>query len=194
MAGIGLRSAMFNKIDTTTKKYAKLEGTEVPKLERIIDEKFAPEYNSAELYADDVLAESDYSFKKGTISITVADDNETIEAQFMGHVDEDGKYVKTTEDVAPEFGYGHIITKLIKGAKKYKVEFFPRVKWTKMTTDAKTRGESTELGTTALEGTVKALDEAMNGLKEGTWEVHQTFDTFTEAETMLKTLLTPSAN
>lgn len=194
MPRIGYKSAMFNQIDNEAKKYKSLTGSAVPKLERVIDEKFAPEFNSAEMFADDVLAESDYSFKKGVLSITVADDEDTIEAQFMGHQSENGKIVKSTEDVAPEFGYGHIVTKLKNSVKSYKVEFFPRVKWIKHTTDAKTKGKDIEFGTTAIEGNVFALDEDMNGLKAGTWEVHETFDTFAEAETMLKTLLTPSTN
>lgn len=195
MARVGLKSALFNQMDKDTKKYKDLENDEVPKLGRIIDEKFSPENNSAELYADDALAESDYSFKKGTLSITVADDDDTVDSLLLGNsAAEDGEVTKNIEDVAPEIGYGHIVTKLIKGVKKYKVEFFPRVKVTKITTDGKTRGENTEFGTTAIEGTVLALDEDFNGLKAGDWEKHKTLDTYPAAFEYLKTLLTPSVN
>ena len=192
MARIGYKKGKYNKIDSLTKKYAAVEGA-VPCLEKVIDEKFSAEYNSAELYADDVLAECDYSFKKGTLAITVANDDDKKEAELMGNTITEDEVVKTVGDTAPEFGYGHIVTKMVNGVKKFKVEFFPRVKWTKITTDAKTRGESVEFGTTAIEGTVFPLDADFNGMTAGTWEKHQTFATEAEAEAYLDSCLTPNA-
>ena len=192
MARIGFKKGKYNKIDPQTKKYAAVtEG--VPCLEKVIDEKFSPEYNSAELYADDALAECDYSFKKGTLAITVANDDDKKEAELMGNTISEDEVTKSVSDTAPEFGYGHIVTKLVNGVRKYKVEFFPRVKWTKITTDAKTRGESVEFGTTAIEGTVFPLDADFNGMTAGTWEKHQTFATEAEAEAYLDECLTPVA-
>ena len=191
MARIGYKKGKYNKIDANSKKYAAVtEG--VPCLEKVIDEKFSAEYNSAELYADDVLAECDYSFKKGNLSITVANDDDKKEAELMGNTITEDEVVKAVGDTAPEFGYGHIVTKMVNGAKKYKVEFFPRVKWTKITTDAKTRGESVEFGTTSIEGTVFPLDADFNGMTAGTWEKHQTFATEAEAEAYLDSCLTPN--
>ena len=192
MARIGYKKGKYNKFDADNKKYAAItEG--VPCLEKVIDEKFSAEYNSAELYADDVLAEADYSFKKGTLAITVANDDDKKEAELMGNTITEDEVVKKVSDTAPEFGYGHIVTKMVGGVRKYKVEFFPRVKWTKITTDAKTRGESVEFGTTAIEGTVYPLDADFNGMTAGTWEKHQTFATEAEAEAYLDSCLTPNA-
>ena len=192
MARIGYKKGKYNKIDAETKKYAAVTDG-VPCLEKVIDEKFSAEYNSAELYADDALAECDYSFKKGTLSITVANDDDEKDAELMGNTIEEGEVTKSVSDTAPEFGYGHIVTKIVNGVRKYKVEFFPRVKWTKITTDAKTRGESVEFGTTAIEGTVFPLDADFNGLTAGTWEKHKTFATEAEAEAYLDELLSPVA-
>ena len=192
MARIGYKKGKYNKIDAETKKYAAVEGA-VPCLEKVIDEKFSAEYNSAELYADDALAECDYSFKKGTLSITVANDDDEKDAELMGNTIEEGEVTKKVNDTAPEFGYGHIVTKMVGGVRKYKVEFFPRVKWTKITTDAKTRGENVEFGTTAIEGTVFPLDADFNGMTAGTWEKHKTFATEAEAEEYLNELLSPVA-
>lgn len=193
MARIGFKKAKYNKIINNT--YEALEESKVPMFEKVIDEKFAPEYNTAELYANDGLAESDYSFKKGTLSLTVADDDDTFCATLLGNkVSSDATEVTSNiEDTAPEFGYGHIIPKVVGGARKYKVEFFPRVKFTKITSDNKTRGESVEFSTTAIEGTVMPLETALNGLAIGDWEKHQTFATLTEAEAYLDKLLTPEA-
>jgi hypothetical protein len=193
MARIGFKKAKYNKIVGNT--YDTLKDTKVPEFEKVIDEKFAPEYNNAELYANDSLAESDYSFKKGSLSVTIADDDDKFIAELFGNtVATDGDEVTSNiENTAPEFGYGHIIPKMVSGVRKYKVEFFPRVKWQKVTSDNKTRGESVEFSTTALEGTVYPLDKAINGLKIGDWEKHQTFLTLEEAETYLDVLLTPTA-
>jgi hypothetical protein len=191
MARIGFKKGKYNKIEPETKKYAAVTSG-VPCLEKVIDEKFAAEYNSAELYADDALAETDYSFKKGTLAITVANDDDKKEAELMGNTITEEEVVKTVGDTAPEFGYGHIVTKMVNGVRKYKVEFFPRVKWTKITTDAKTRGESVEFGTTSIEGTVFPLDVDFNGMTAGTWEKHQTFATEAEAEAYLDSCLTPN--
>lgn len=194
MARIGYKKAKYNKRDVATGKFAALEDGKVPCLTRVIDEKFSAEYNSAELYADDSLAETDYSFKKGSLAITVADDDDERDAFLMGNTITDGEVVNKINDTAPEIGYGHIVTKIANGKKKYKVEFFPRVKVTKITTDAKTRGESVEFGTTAVEAVVYPLEADFNGISAGTWEMHQTFDTEAEAETYLDTCLTPSVS
>lgn len=190
MARIGFRKAKYNPIDGD--KYKALTGSKVPEFEKVVDEKFAPEYNTAELYANDALCESDYSFKKGTLSLTVADDEDDFVAAIMGNTVTSGEVVSSVDDTAPEVGYGHILPKLVNNVKKYKVEFFPRVKFTKVTTDNKTRGESIEFSTTAIEGTVYPLEKAVNGLAVGTWEKHQTFATLAEAETYLDGLLTPT--
>ena len=192
MARIGFKKAKYNKINGNA--YATLTDSKVPVFEKVIDEKFAPEYNTAELYANDGLAESDYSFKKGVLSLTVADDDDKLCAELLGNTvaTEGDEVTSNIDDTAPEFGYGHIIPKMVNGARKYKVEFFPRVKFTKITSDNKTRGESVEFSTTAIEGTVFPLETAINGLKVGDWEKHKTFATLEEAETYLDELLTPA--
>ena len=194
MARIGFKIAKYNKISGTS--YASLTSNKVPVFEKVIDEKFAPEYNSAELYANDVLVESDYSFKKGTLTLTVADDDDALCAELLGNTvaTSGGEVTSNIEDSASEFGYGHIIPKLIGGVRKYKVEFFPRVKFTKITSDNKTRGESVEFNTTTIEGTVMPLDTAVNGLSVGVWEKHSTFATLTEAEAYLDGLLTTKSS
>ena len=191
MARIGFKKAKYNKI--VSGKYATLTNNAVPVFEKVVDEKFAPEYNTAELYANDGLAESDYSFKKGTLSLTVADDDDALCAELLGNTAGEDGVTSNIGDTAPEFGYGHIIPKMVGGARKYKVEFFPRVKFTKVTSDNKTRGESVEFSTTAIEGTVFPLETALNGMAVGDWEKHHTFATLEEAETYLDGLLTPVA-
>ena len=97
MARIGFKKAKYNKIVGNT--YAPLTDSKVPVFEKVVDEKFAPEFNSAELYANDGLAETDYSFKKGTLSLTVVDDEDKFVAELMGNtVAEDGAEVTSNID------------------------------------------------------------------------------------------------
>ena len=191
MARIGFKKAMYNQI--VGNSYKALGTGGVPVFEKVIDEKFAPEYNNAELYANDALAECDYSFKKGTLSLTMADDKDELCAELFGNdISEAGEVISKITDNAPEFGYGHIIPKIVGGVRAYKVEFFPRVKFTEISGDNKTRAESVEFGTTSLKGIVYPVDTAINGIESGVWEKHQTFASLTEAETYLTGLLTPA--
>lgn len=202
MARVGLKSAMYNKI--VGNKYADLKGAdgnnagEVPCLSGIIDEKFSPEYNSAELYANDMLYESDYSFKKGALNITVADDGNELYTEMLGHKTSnadglEGEISFNIDDKAPEIGYGHIVPKIILGERRFKVEFFPRVKCTKITCDNKTKGESVEFGTTAIEAVVLPLVYNVGKCVAGEWQKHKTFATYAEAVSYLDGLLTPEA-
>ena len=192
MARIGFKQAKYNQIDVETGNYKAVTG-KVPAFEKIVDEKFAPNFNTAELYGNDQLAESDYSFIDGTLDLTICDDNDELLAEILGStVSEDGQISQSIEDNAPYVGYGHIIVKVINGARKYKVEFLPKVKFKAVSSEATTRSSSVEFKTTALSGKVFSLDEDLNKAKAGAWEVHQTFDTYTEAEAYLESLLTPN--
>ena len=192
MARIGYKKGKYNVIDPTTGNYkAVTDG--VPRLEKVIDEKFSPEFNSAELYADDAICETDYTFKKGSLTITVANDDDEKDAEIMGNTIEEGEVTKNLADSAPYVGYGHIVTKIVNGVRAYKVECFPRVKFTKVVADAKTRGESVEFATTSIEGVVFPLENELNGMPAGTWERHKTFETEAEAESYLDSCLTPKA-
>ena len=191
MARVGFKKAKYNQI--VNGAYKTLGTGGVPVFEKVIEEKFAPEYNNAELYANDAIAECDYSFKKGTLSLTIADDKDELCAELFGNnIAEGGEVTSTIEDTAPEFAYGHIIPKIVGGARKYKVEFFPRIKFTEISGDNKTRADSVEFGTTSLTAIVYPIDTAINGMASGVWEKHNTFGTLAEAETYLDGLLTPA--
>ena len=172
MASIGLRTAKYNPIDYTTKKYKELKDSKVPVLGRLIDAKISEDRNSTKLYADDNVTDETYAEVKGcTITEKEVTDN--------------------SEDIAPEIGYGHIVTKIYKGVKSYKVEFLPRIQITKITADRKTKGESIEY-TVSIEASIMELEEEINGMNIGDWKKSETFATLAEAQTYLDGLLTPS--
>lgn len=193
MARIGLRTAKYNKIDYGTKKYAEpVQESIIPVLGRLIDAKITEDRNNIKLHADDIIVEKDYSFKGGTLNLTVDDVTDEVYADIKGCETTEKEITESTEDVAPEIGYGHIVTKIYKGVKSYKVEFLPRIQITKVTADSKTKGESIEYNTVSIEATVLELEEEINGMKVGTWKKTETFATLAEAQTYLDGLLTPS--
>ena len=178
MARIGLKYFRYGILDEETEKY---DGA--LQLGKAIDCKVSLDLNSAELYADDGLAESDYTVKKGTVTITVDEDDDTTMSNLTGHeISEDGEIIRKDSDVAPYVGFGRIITKVVNGTYKYKVEFLNKVKFKDALPDEKTKGESVEFTTTSLEGTVLKL-------ADGSWSKTKTFDTYTDSITYLEGLL-----
>ncbi len=181
MARIGLKYFRYGILNEETGKYGG-----ALQLGKAIDCKVSLDLNSAELYADDGLAESDYSLKKGTVTITFDEDDDTTISKLTGHaISQDGEIVRKESDVAPYVGFGRIITKVVEGAYKYKVEFLNKVKFKDALPDEKTKGENVEFTTSSLEGTIVKLSD-------GTWSKTKTFDTYNEAITYLEGLLTPT--
>lgn len=140
--------------------------------------------NEASLYADDVLAERDSSFQSGSVTIGIDDEDQTTMATLLGHsVDsQTGEMVRNANDIAPYVGFGRVITKMVGGAYKYKVEFLYKVKFAEPSQEDNTKGESLEFSTSELEGTVATL-------ANGDWSKTKTFDTKAEAITFLEGLM-----
>lgn len=178
MARIGLKRFRYSELD-------KDDNVIAPKsLGKAIDCKVSLELNSGELYGDDALCESDYSFNKGTVTITVDDDDDTILAPLLGHdITEDGEVVRKDTDIAPHIAFGRILTKIVGGVYKYKVEFLSKVKFKETMPDEKTKGESVEFQTVSIEGSV--MKKA-----DGEWSKTKTFTTLQEAVAYLDSLLT----
>jgi phi13 family phage major tail protein len=182
MAKIGLKNLRYSKLDETDKV------TTPASFGKAVDCKVSIEKNSANLHADDAVAESDYSFKSGTVALTVDEDADTVFADVLGHtIGEDGEMVRNANDVAPYVALGRIITKQVNGVRRYKVEFLHKVKFIEPNTDEKTKGESVEFGTNAIEGTVHALEN-------GDWSKTKTFELYSDASAYLDGLLTASAS
>jgi phi13 family phage major tail protein len=141
--------------------------------------------NDAKLYGDDALAESDTSFSNGTITLGVTDDDDTVFAPLLGHsIDASGEVIKTANDAAPYVGVGRIVTKMVNGAYKYKVEFLYKNKFSEPSKDENTKGESIEFGTPSVEGVIGTLGDV-----NGTWSKSKTFTTKSDALTYLKNLM-----
>lgn len=142
------------------------------------------ENNSAMLYADDMLAESDTSFQSGTVTMGIDDSDLETQADLLGHTysEEDGME-RSADDAAPYVGLGRVITKMVNGVYKYKVEFLYKVKFSEPSQEDTTKGESVEFSTIEIEGTIATL-------ANGKWGKAKTFDNKTEAIAYLEELFT----
>lgn len=182
MARIGLKNFRYSLLDEN-------EKVKEPKtLGKAIDCKVSLELNSAELYGDDGLCESDYTFNKGTVTITVDDDDDIILAPLLGHdISEDGEIVRKDTDVAPYIAFGRILTKIVGGVYKYKVEYLSKVKFKDTMPDETTKGESIEFTTVSIGGSVMRKTN-------GEWSKSKTFTTYKDASDYLDSLLTATTN
>ena len=180
MAKIGLRNFRYSKLDEND------EVTGPKSLGKAIDCKVAIQKNEAVLNADDGVAESDYSFKSGTVTATVDEDADQVFAEILGHkITEDGEFVRNAEDQAPYVAMNRILTKVVNGVRKYKVEHLHKVKFKEPDADETTAGENLEFKTNTIEG-------AVHKKANGDWSKAKTFDTYAEAEAYATELLTPA--
>ena len=177
MAKIGLKNFLFGILTEET------DGTPTygvaQKPAKAISCKVDISNNDAKLYADDALAESDKTFQSGTVTIGIDDENDAMLATLLGHEYVNGEVVRNANDTAPYVGLGRIITKIVGGLYKYKVEFLYKVKFAEPSQENNTKGESVEFGTSEVEGLVSAL-------ANGNWSASKTFNTFEEAQAYLE--------
>lgn len=174
MAKIGLSNLIWAKL-TEAK-----DGTptyENPKsLGKAVSTNVSISNNSATLYADDQLAESDTSFQTGTITCGVDEDADAVFAELLGHqIDEEtGVVVKNATDTAIWVGVGRIITKMVSGVYYYKAEVLYKVKFAEPSQENKTKGESIEFSTSEIEGAIATL-------ANGNWNTSKTCTTKADA-------------
>ena len=124
----------------------------------------------AELYADDVLAESDYTVTGGDVTMGLDRFDLTTMAAILGHTITDGEVVDSTADVAPYVGLGRVVPVMVDNAKKYRATVLALVKFSDPDDSDTTRGESVEFGTYEIPG--KLIIPA-----SGEWRKQKVFDT-----------------
>lgn len=182
MAGIGLTNIWFGKL--TEAQDGTPSYSDGQKMGKAVSANVSITNNSAMLYGDDALAESDTSFANGTITLGVTDDDDTVFAPLLGHTITDGEVVKTSSDTAPYVGVGRILTKMVNGVRKYKVNFLYKVKFSEPSNEESTKGETVEFSTPSIEGIVSTLSDS-----KGTWGISKTFSDIDDAISYLKGLL-----
>lgn len=185
MAKIGLTNLWWAKLTESEDGAPTYDGAKT--FGKAVSCKVSVTNNDASLYAEDSLAESDKSFNSASVTLGVADDDDTIFAPILGHVpDNKGEMVRNANDVAPYIGLGRVITKMVNGALKYKGEFLYKVKFSEPSQEDETKGEKVDFKTPEIEGTASSL-------ANGNWSAAQTFDTKDEAVTWVKDKLKASS-
>ena len=185
MATIGLNNFRYSKLTESPDGKATYDGAHKPG--KAVSCKVSVTNNDATLYADDGLAESDYSFNSATVTMGIDEGDLQTMADLLGHKvtpgdEASGEIVRNSNDVAPYVGLGRVITKVINGVYKYKVEFLYKVKFSEPSQEDKTKGDKVDFSTVELEG-------AASTLANGDWSKAKTFDTKQEAITYLEGLL-----
>ena len=186
MATIGLNNFRYSKLTESPDGKATYDGAHKPG--KAVSCKVSVTNNDATLYADDGLAESDYSFNNATVTMGIDEGDLQTMADLLGHKvtsgddGASGEIVRNSNDTAPYVGLGRVITKVINGAYKYKVEFLYKVKFSEPSQEDKTKGDKVDFSTVELEGVASAL-------ANGDWSKAKTFDTKQEAITYLEGLL-----
>ena len=168
MAKIGLSNLIYSNLTEAQDGTPSYDGAK--SLGKAVSANVSITNNSAMLYADDQLAESDTSFQSGTITCGVDEDADATFAPLLGHTITEGAVVKKATDTAPFVGVGRIITKMVSGVYYYKAEVLYKVKFAEPSQDDQTKGESVEFATTEIEGTIATL-------ANGKWCTSQTFTT-----------------
>lgn len=186
MATIGLSNFRYSKLTESPDGKATYDGPHKPG--KAVSCKVSVNNNDATLYADDGLAESDYSFNNATVTVGIDEDDQQTMADLLGHkvtAGDDGasgEIVRNSNDSAPYVGWGRVITKVVNGVYKYKVEFLYKVKFSEPSQEGKTKGDKVDFSTVELEGVASSL-------ANGDWSKAKTFETKQEAITYLEGLL-----
>jgi len=138
--------------------------------------------NEAKLYADDSVAESDKSFREGTLTLGVDDLNETIQKELLGHTIDPvtGEIVAAGTDNNPFVGVGFISISKMNNVQKFRAIWLPKVQFAEPNDTNQTKGENTAFSTPTMTGTIM-LDDS------GKWKYENSFATLEEAKTYLNT-------
>ena len=176
MAKIGLRNFLYGILTEESDGSASYGVAKKPA--KAISCKVDISNNDAKLYADYGLAEADTTFQSGTVTLGVDDEDDVIIADLLGHQIVDGELLRNADDTAPYVGLGRIITKMVGGVYKYKVEFLRKVKFSEPSQENNTKGENVEFSTSELTGLVSTL-------ANGDWSASKTFNTMAEAQAYL---------
>lgn len=141
------------------------------------------EAEDSELWADDMVVESDAGFAGGTIALNVDHLNDLTYATITGHevVNENGATVikaKST-DSAPYFGVGYLRVLKKAGVRKYRAIWLYKVLFSEPSDEGQTKQRTMNYGTDAIDGSILEL-------ASGAWQDRATFATEADARQWLE--------
>lgn len=152
MAKIGFKNLFYCPMtDEINETYSPL----VKRLGLVTEFKIEPQGDTAELYADDVLAESATVVNKANISLTVTDMTQEVEADLFGHQKDtvNGGLITKNTDIAP---YIAILGEKTMSDGSSKLFWLTKVKMNQPNDENTTKGEKLEFKTLSFSGTAYA--------------------------------------
>lgn len=129
------------------------------------------EYSDAELYADDVLKETDKEFVSGALTVGVFGMTLAMRAKLLGHTATSGGFSGNSADAAPYVGVGYYGKKT---GGKWVAIFYPKVQFGEPSDEMATKQKTVEYKTPVLEGTIMIDDD-------GDWIFVEEFDVEADA-------------
>lgn len=171
MAKIGLQYLAYKGAGTPPSKGV---------LAKAIQADLSIQLNEAKLYADDSVAESDKSFRDGTLTLGVDDLNDTIQKELLGHTidTETGEITANGNDNNPYVSVGFVSISKKNGAQKFRALWLPKVQFAEPSETNQTKGENTSFSTPTMTGTIM-LDDS------GNWKYENSFATLALAKAYL---------
>lgn len=177
MAKIGLRYPVAAPLQETEETVSHTDGLVVGKA---ITADITINSNDVKLYADDGIAESDKSFKDGSLKFGTDDLSYKVQEMLLGHKVTDEELVANTEDIAQYVGFGFYGPTKKNNKLGYRAIFLHKVQFAEPGESISTKGETVTFQTPTIEGTIYAD-------VKGDWKTEKTFTTEAEAKTWLET-------
>ena len=167
MAKIGLRGPVY-------------KGTTSGTLGKAVKADISIEMNDVQLYADDAIAESHKSFKKGAITLDTSDMDKTAKNILLGHTLSGNEITSNKDDSYPYVGFGFYGVEQVSGSVSYRAIWLPNVQFSEPADNNATKGDSFAFGTHSLPGTI-LTDE------NGDWKKEESFSLEADAVAYLNT-------
>ncbi len=184
MAAIGMRHLVAAPFaDAQTEGQLPTYGSGVKM--RAVSANVTLERNESELYADDVLAESEDSITGGSIDVTVAEVQDDVGAALFGNkLDEETQEYHDSDTSSPYIGFGYMREQKYQGKSTFRAVWFYKAQLSAAEDTAQTKGETTTFQTQRLTGKIMGVTLGDGSTRFRAWK---TFDKAEEATAWLNT-------
>lgn len=155
------------------------------KIGRAISANISFRRNDTDLYADDVLAESDNTITGGDIDMTVAEILDEVAMVIFGDKKEaDTEEYHDSDQSTPYIGMGYMREMRYKGKSTFRATWLYKVQLATAEEAAQTKGENTNYQTQRVTGEILGVTLEDGSTRFRSW---QTFDTAAKAVAWLNT-------
>lgn len=180
MAKIGLNHLFWSRLTEALDGTPSFDGAK--SFGKAVSSEVSITNNSAMLYADDALAESDTTFQNGNITLGVDDDRDATFAEVLGHeLTDEGEVIRNANDIAPYVGVARIVVKMVSNVRLFKVEVLYKCKFSEPSQSDATKGESVSFATPTIAGVISTL-------ANGDWSLAKTFNNEADAIAFIQAL------